>query len=107
MVAAMSADATILACALLVLPMLAGCGPVPVAQAERDCLERARMAAHPRGTLRMGASSRGGMHSRLNLDISSDWLAGRDPAAVYDSCVVARSGQMPRRPLYDMPEWKG
>jgi len=97
----------IAASAMLLPLILAGCGPVPVAQAERDCLERARLAERPHGTLRMGTSSRGGMRGRLDLDISSDWLAGRDPSAVFDECVVARSGRMPRRPLYDMPEWKG
>lgn len=92
----------------LLLPLLfASCGPVPLAQAERSCLDRARMAEQPRGTLGIGTSSRGGSYGGLALEVSSDWLAGRDPSAVYQECVVSRSGQMPRRPYHEMLEWKG
>ena len=37
----------------------------------------------------------------------TDWLQGRDPAALYDACVHQKSGRFPRRPLYGRPDWKG
>ena len=42
----------------------------------------------------------------LDVSISSDYLAGRDPSAVFNACVQNRSGQFPRRALIDMPGWR-
>ncbi|MBE2275002.1 MAG: hypothetical protein IAE87_01765 [Rhodobacteraceae bacterium] len=89
-----------------VLLILSSCGPMTVEQAERACFERARLAAKPRGEIAVGAST-GGAVADLDLTVSSDWLAGRDPAAVYETCVMAKSGEAPRRPLYMRPDWKG
>ena len=80
------------------LAALAACGPVPLAQAERDCLEDARLAERPRGTLELGLGSGGRRHAGLELDISADYLVGRDPEKVWQSCVYNRSGQVPTRP---------
>lgn len=85
---------------------LAACAPLPLADAERVCLEDARAATGPRGSLGMGV--RGDRHgispvTRLEVSVSSDYLMGRDPAAVYDACVQRRAGQPPSRPLYDQP----
>jgi len=91
---------------LAIAVLLAGCGPVPVAQAERDCLERARLAQQPRGTIGVGASN-SGPAARLDVTISSDFILGRDPSAVFDACVMQRSGDMPSRPLYLQPGWRG
>lgn len=93
---------------LLILPLiLAACGPVSVQQAERDCFERARLAQQPRGAVRVGATSAGKAAGGLEVNVSSDYLLGKDPSAVFETCVMARSGQAPTRPLYDMPGWKG
>ena len=93
---------------LLVLPLiLAACGPVSVQQAERDCFERARLAQQPRGVVKLGGTSTGKVAGGLELNVSSDYLLGKDPSAVFETCVMARSGQAPTRPLYDMPGWKG
>ena len=90
------------------LPLvLLACGPVPLPQAERECFQRARLAQQPRGEVAVGFDSSGRMRSRLEMDITSDFITGRDPAAVYDSCVYQKSGQAPSRPLYSFPEWKG
>ena len=92
---------------IALLPLLAAaCGPMSVQSAEAACFERARLAAKPRGEARIGGSNRGGCGD-LDLTISSDWLAGRDPSAVYSTCVFNKSGEPPRRPLYDRPDWKG
>lgn len=86
--------------------LLAACGPIPVADAERLCFDRARLAQQPRGEVAVGVTSDGGAASRIELDITSDYIMGRDPAVVFENCVVARSGQLPTRPLYEMPGYR-
>lgn len=90
----------------LPLLLLAACGPISVADAERQCVERARDAAGPRGEVAMGVSN-GKAVSRVELSINSDFLTGRDPSAVYDQCVFQKSGQPPRRPLSSRSDWRG
>lgn len=85
---------------------LVACGPVSVQQAERDCFQRARLAQQPRGEVYVGASSTGKTSTGISLEISSDYIQGRDPSAVYDACVYQKSGQPPSRPLYSRPDWK-
>lgn len=93
---------------LLVLPLVAAaCGPMTVEQAERQCFERARLAAAPRGEVGFGVGSGGRSAASIKLEVSSDYLTGRDPSAVYESCVYQKSGQPPSRPLYSFPDWKG
>ncbi|MGA0540440.1 hypothetical protein [Neotabrizicola sp. VNH66] len=87
--------------------LLAACGPMTLERAEQECFERARLAAGPRGEIGIGMASNGKAHGSVELGISSDWIGGKDPAAVYDTCVMAKSGEAPRRPLYDRPDWKG
>ena len=48
-----------------------------------------------------------GAGAKAKVSVSSDWLQGNDPAAVYDNCVFQKSGQPPSRPLYTRPDWKG
>jgi hypothetical protein len=86
----------------LTLPLLS-CGPVSLAQAERDCLHTARLAEQPRGSVGVGIGSDGRAKVVGDITISSDFLQGRDPAQVYDSCVMRKSGQMPSRPFTDIP----
>ena len=92
---------------LLAPLLLVACGPIPVQQAERQCLERARLAQQPRGEVGVGISSDGKAHGSLGVTVTSDFIMGRDPSAVYDTCVYQKSGQAPTRPLYSFPEWKG
>ena len=92
---------------LLAPILLLSCGPIPLAQAERQCLERARLAQQPRGEVALGANSNGKAVGSFEVNISSDFILGRDPSAVYDICVQQKSGQAPSRPLYSFPEWKG
>ncbi|MCY1126220.1 hypothetical protein OU426_05075 [Frigidibacter sp. RF13] len=92
--------------ALSCLALLAACGPMTIAQAERECFQRARLAAAPRGSVGVGVASNGQAAAKLSLSISSDYIQGRDPAAVYDSCVYQKAGQPPRQPLYARTDWK-
>jgi hypothetical protein len=87
--------------------LLAACSPIPVAEAERQCVERARLAERPRGELAIGVGSGGRRATELSVEVSSDFLAGSDPADVFASCVRGRSGQAPTRPLSAMPGWTG
>lgn len=88
--------------------LLAGCGPVSVAEAERSCLDDARLAQGPRGSVSLGVASSSGRvrpTTGVEIEVSGDYLAGRDPSAVFASCVQRRSGQAPATPLYEQPGW--
>ncbi|MFV0492772.1 MAG: hypothetical protein ACK5M4_13225 [Pseudorhodobacter sp.] len=92
--------------ALVAAAALAGCGPIPLEQAERQCLRNAELALRPGGYVAVGAGT-GGPIGHLELDVSSDFLLRRDPSQVYENCVIQRSGQPPSQPLYTRTDWKG
>lgn len=92
---------------LVAVAPLAACALMPVDQAERLCVEQANQALRPRGKVAMGVGSGGRPVGALDVTISSDFLLGRDPAQVFDSCVKARSGKFPTRSLDDQPGWVG
>ena len=56
-----------------------------MAEAERQCFERARLAQKPRGEISVGATSDGRRGAAVELEITSDYLLGKDPSAVYES----------------------
>lgn len=89
--------------------LLAGCGPVSVAEAERSCLHNAELAQGPRTEVSIGIvgdSRRVGPYTGLEVELSGDYLAGRDPSSVFATCVQRRSGQAPTVPLYEQPGWR-
>lgn len=86
--------------------VLSACGPMSLAEAERQCFERARLAKQPRGEVTVGAGSGGRTSAGLELNVSSDFLLGKDPSAVYESCVMNKAGEPPSRPLYARPDWR-
>jgi hypothetical protein len=91
----------------LVLPLAAmACGPIPVDRAEAACFEALGPETGLRGQAAMGVSN-DGLVTDLDLAFTFASYQGRDPAEVYDACVYRKSGQLPRRPLYDRPDWKG
>jgi hypothetical protein len=92
--------------AVFAMLLLSACGPVPLQQAERECFQRARLAQQPRGEVGVGVGSDGTVASKIELNISSDYIQGRDPSAVFDQCVYEKSGMAPSRALYSYPEWK-
>jgi hypothetical protein len=91
----------------IALVALSACGPIPVDRAEKLCLDRAYAATGPHGNVAFGANSAGQIGTKFELNISSDFIAGRDPSAIFDACVYQKSGQPPSRPLYTRPDWKG
>jgi hypothetical protein len=93
---------------LVVLPflILAACGPLSVAEAERQCLERARLAKAPTGEVTIGVGSGGKTSAGIEVEVGSDFILGRDPSAVFESCVMQKSGELPSRPLMQQPGWR-
>ena len=87
--------------------LLAACGPIPLPEAERQCFVSARLAQQPRGEVWAGVASDGQPASGFEVNVTSDYLMRRDPSAVYETCVIAKSGEPPSRPLYARPDWKG
>lgn len=84
---------------LLLVPLM-GCELPPVApeRAVAICEERARAAQGPTGGVTVGANSNSGAFSRIEIGVSSDLLAERDPLEVYEECVFDRTGEAPIRP---------
>jgi hypothetical protein len=81
------------------LLVTAACGPMSPERAARICEERARAAAGPTGEIGIGITSDGDARGSFEIGITSDYLQGRDPYEVYDSCVRQKTGQGPVRPL--------
>jgi len=79
---------------------LAACTPQPVdpERAARQCEEKARAAQGPTGSISFGVNSEHGSSVGAQLGLSSDYLAGRDPMDVYNSCVYDLTGSAPIRP---------
>lgn len=85
---------------VLALPLcLAACDtPVSAERAYEQCSERARLAERPRGSVGFGVGS-GGPAGGLDVTVTSDFLRGRDPYVVYDTCFRNLTGAGPTRPL--------
>ncbi len=90
-------------CAVVLLG-LASCGPMPVGVAMEQCIEPARLAQKPRGSIGISADNHGNIGTSVSIGISSDYLAGRDPDQVFAACVQNRSGQPPIVPFSSLPE---
>jgi len=86
------------------LLLCAACGPVPVHLAEQQCLESAQLAQRPQGSFGIVADNHGNVGTTLSIGISSDYLRGRDPDAVYASCVQNKSGFLPSQPFSSQPD---
>ncbi len=84
--------------ALVAALVLAACGPIDPSIAADQCEERARQAAGPFGEVRIGGGS-AGPRGAIEVGITSDFIRGRDPYEVYDTCVREKTGQGPIRPL--------
>ena len=87
-----------------VLVVLAACGPIPVDVAMDQCIEPARLAQKPRGSIGISADNHGNFGTSVSIGISSDYLQGRDPDQVFAACVQNRSGQPPIVPFSSLPE---
>ena len=79
--------------------LVSACGPMSPELAAKHCEERARAATGPTGQVGISVNNRGETRAGATIGITSDFLQGRDPYEVYDSCVRRKSGQGPIRPL--------
>ena len=75
-----------------------------MAVAEQQCIETAQLAQRPRGSIGVGANSRGEFGARFSIGVSSDFIQGRDPDQVYAACVQGKSGLYPSRPFSTLPD---
>ncbi|MBW7921325.1 MAG: hypothetical protein H3C51_04410 [Rubellimicrobium sp.] len=89
--------ALVLLVALLALTACAA-PPMDPERAAQYCEERARAAQGPTGSVTLGVNSNSGSSVGAAIGVSGDFLAGRDPLAVYEDCVRSRTGQGPIRP---------
>lgn len=83
---------------LLGVVLATACTPVSPERAADICEERARAAQGPEVGLTIGANSNDGPFASGSISISSDAIRGRDPIAVYESCVFNLTGAPPIRP---------
>ncbi len=87
------------AAALISLTLVAACATTISPERAADvCEERARAAQGPTGGVTLGTNSRTGGFASVEIGLSSDFVAGRDPLEVYQSCVFDRTGAAPIRP---------
>jgi len=93
----MSSDTTIFLLTAAAL-LLSACGPATPERAHATCSERARAALGPTGTFSIGTGS-GGTTTGASISISTDFLRGRSPEDVYQSCYTQLTGTAPTRPL--------
>lgn len=86
--------------AAVLLLALAACTPVPVSpeRAAEICEVKARAAQGPTGSVTVGTNSNSGGFGGVEIGVSSDFIAGRDPLEVYSQCVFDRTGASPIRP---------
>lgn len=84
---------------LITLALVAGCGVQPMTpeRAARYCEDRARAAQGPTGRVTVGINSNSGPYLGGEIGVTSDYIQGRDPMAVYEACVYERTGGAPIR----------
>lgn len=84
----------------LVLTACATPEPPTMEQAMVSCTERARDAVGgPDVSVGIQIGSGGKVSTGVGISVSGDQLSGRDPAEVYEACVISKTGQKPAEPL--------
>jgi hypothetical protein len=96
--------------ALLAL-LVFGCAPrnLPMELAEAQCVQYALGGG---GGLTVGVSTGAASFGNdgwggLGVAVATEIPSGRSPAAVYNACVLRRTGQPPLTPFADRPELQG
>lgn len=82
----------------ILLGTLAACAPPSPERVAEICEERARDAQGPTGGVTIGTNSETGGFASVEIGVSTDFIAGRDPLEVYEQCVFDRTGAAPIRP---------
>ncbi len=86
--------------ALLFVPVfLAACATEPMNpyRAADLCEQRARSAQGPTGQVQIGIGTGGRSGVGADISVTDDFIRGRDPLAVYESCVYRNTGEAPVR----------
>lgn len=84
----------------LILPLALAACDLPLTSPEAaavECEERARAAQGPEVGVTLGVNSESGGFASGSVGVSSDFIRGRDPLAVYESCVFRLTGEAPVR----------
>ncbi len=85
--------------AIPALIAVAACTPISPERAADRCEERARASQGPEVNLGMGVNSNSGAFVNGSVSLSADFLRGTtDPLALYESCVLNMTGELPIRP---------
>jgi hypothetical protein len=84
--------------ALVILVTVGACAPISPERAAEICEDRSRAAQGPTGGVTLGANSRTSGFASVEIGVSSNLIAGRDPLEVYETCVFDRTGAAPVRP---------
>ena len=82
----------------IVVSALVGCTPISSERAADQCEERARAAQGPEVEIGIGVNSNSGGFVNGTIGVSSDFIRGTDPVALYESCVLNLTGELPIRP---------
>ena len=77
---------------------MAACTSVSPERAADQCEDRARAAQAPEVEIGVGVNSQTGGFVNGSFGISTAYLRGDDPVAVYESCVFRLTGELPIRP---------
>ncbi|MDE0307420.1 MAG: hypothetical protein OXI87_21445 [Albidovulum sp.] len=86
----------------LFLALFASCKrePVSVEAAMAICEDRAlQAAASPKTAIGFGFNSAGEVRTGFAISATTDYISGRRPAEVFETCVLERSGEPPTRTL--------
>ncbi|WP_239450504.1 hypothetical protein [Loktanella sp. S4079] len=85
---------------IMMAGLAAACSPTPPTpeEAAQRCEKRAQAAQAPTGGVTVGMNSETGMSTGIEIGLSADFLRGRDPFEVYESCVIDLTGEPPIRP---------
>ena len=78
--------------------ILVACAPISPERAADQCEERARAAQGPEVEIGIGVNSNSGGFVNGSIGVSSDFIRGTDPVALYESCVFNLTGELPIRP---------
>lgn len=72
--------------------------PISVEQAMAQCTQKARSAIKPDVSIGVGIGT-DGVIGGIGIGVSGDYLKGTPPEEVYETCVIAKSGEKPTQPL--------
>jgi hypothetical protein len=73
--------------------------PISVERAMAQCTQKARSATKPDVSVGVGVGTGGKVSGGIGIGLSGDYMRGTPPEEVYETCVIAKSGEKPTQPL--------